>query len=377
MFFSTQRFVNSSPPLTPETLSAPETSIAPETHAKEQIRPADCEYPQFSNCGINAFYTSCKLDFQILKKFTEGILPADEKSLSTIAMYALQHEPDVFLWIIGHANSLSFTSHGMDDDQVAKLAKLLQGNKKLTSLTLSNSNISVESVKEIAQVLPSTALTSFNLVSSNLGNTGAAAIAAALPNTVLTSLNLGGSNNIGVTGARALATSLRGNKNLTSLILYGNNIGNAGAEAIAGELPNTILISLDLRWNNIREDGATAIAEALKHNGTLINLYLFDYNLPQWKNSEAVKTIKQEIERNQFLNSPERENTLQQLSPIFTGNTQVDNNMLPELPQEIALEIFKYMDHKDLAKMKTVHRLNPIDNGVTPAKPVNTNPTKT
>jgi Ran GTPase-activating protein (RanGAP) involved in mRNA processing and transport len=530
MPFSTRRLVNSSPPFVSGIPAASETPIESEKKSEEQIHPADRHFPQFDSHGENAFLDSNELkliDPKILTNFIEGKIPRDEKILGTIAMYALQHEPNVFLWLIGpHSGvtSLSFESREMGDDLAEKLVKLLQGSQSLTSLSLKENKLSAKGAKNIFQalsgtalkslnlasnniraegaaaiaevlprtiltsldlqgcsignvgaatiaqilpntflislnlatndigaegameiaktlantvltsldfhfnvigddgaaaiaaVLPDTALTSLDLEISNIGDAGAAAIAKvlsktaltslclplnnignagvaaiakelphsaltsldlnyanidstgvatiaeALPNTALNSLSLGGSRDVGVEGARVLATSLQGNKTLTSLTFMGNNIGNEGAAAIADALPHTILISLYLIQNNIGTDGATAIANALKNNSTLTALDLFDYNLPKWKNSEAVKTIKQEIKMNQFLKSPERENTLQQLSPIFTGNIQVDNNMLPELPKEIALEIFKYMDHENLAKMKTVHRLNPIGN---------------
>jgi Ran GTPase-activating protein (RanGAP) involved in mRNA processing and transport len=439
MLSSTQRFTIPSNHPVSEALIASENPVALEIHSEEQIHPANFHHPQFDDHGVHAFldFPDLKLiDPNTLINFTEGKIPRDEEILSKIAMYALQHEPKVFLWLIGpHSGvtSISFTSHGMNDDQVAKLAKLLQGNKILASLTLSNSKISVEGVKEIAKTLPSTALKSLNLESSNIGDAGVVEIAAALPNTGLTSLDLSGPNDISDMGITAFAISLQENKKLTSLILHKSNISNAGAQAIAkvlsstaltslnltwnniGDtgvaaiaeklpgstltsldlefnniddagakaiaevLPKTILISLDLKWNNIGITGATAIAKALKNNGTLTTLSLFDDNLPLGENSEAVETIKKKIEKNR---SDAMEKIRQQLSTTFTGSKQVADNMrsgFPSygLPKEVTQEILKYLGHKDLLNMQNTHRPNPIVNGVTPTEQADTNTTKT
>jgi len=89
-----------------------------------------------------------------------------------------------------------------------------------------------------------------------------------------TELNLG-YNSIGDAGAAALAEALKANKMLTNLYLYGNSIGDAGAAALAEALKaNTMLTALYLDSNSIGDAGAAALAEALKANKTLTALYL-------------------------------------------------------------------------------------------------------
>ena len=68
-------------------------------------------------------------------------------------------------------------------------------------------------------------------------------------------------------GATAVAEALKGNTVLTELYMGGNMIGDTGAAAIADALKgNSALKELYLFNNRIGDSGATSIAEALKHN---------------------------------------------------------------------------------------------------------------
>ena len=72
---------------------------------------------------------------------------------------------------------------------------------------------------------------------------------------------------IGDRGATAVAEALKGNTVLTELYMGGNMIGDTGAAAIADALKgNSALKELYLFNNRIGDSGATSIAEALKHN---------------------------------------------------------------------------------------------------------------
>lgn len=72
---------------------------------------------------------------------------------------------------------------------------------------------------------------------------------------------------IGDRGATAVAEALKGNTVLTELYMGGNMIGDSGAAAIADALKgNGALKELYLFNNRIGNSGAASIAEALKHN---------------------------------------------------------------------------------------------------------------
>jgi hypothetical protein len=80
---------------------------------------------------------------------------------------------------------------------------------------------------------------------------------------------------IGPAGAVALADALRTNTSLTELYLCYNRIGDIGARALAIALrTNTSLTALYLGANQIGAAGTTALAEALKVNTRLTTLNL-------------------------------------------------------------------------------------------------------
>jgi Ran GTPase-activating protein (RanGAP) involved in mRNA processing and transport len=330
-----------------------EIPVETKIQSEEQLRPEDHQYPQFDVHGTLAFLNStCSMfiEMKVLKEFTEGKIPDDPTSLSRIAMYALVHEPNVFRWLVGPRSgvtSLSFAFREMGDNMAERLAKLLEGNKSLTSLNLFNNNICDKGAIKLAEVLPDTALTSLNLHSNSIGDAGAIAIANALPYTKLTSLYLreckigdtgaialanalpaskltsfhfGPENSgnitaatavviadvlpytsltslmldrckIGDAGAVALATSLQGNQNLTSLMLKSCIIGDAGTKAIATVLPGTALTSLDLGWfNKIGPEGAIALATSLRGNQKLTSLILDGSNIGD-EGAEAIGNV--------------------------------------------------------------------------------------
>ncbi|KAF9405385.1 hypothetical protein BGZ94_003571 [Podila epigama] len=76
-------------------------------------------------------------------------------------------------------------------------------------------------------------------------------------------------------GAQALAEALKINGTLINLYLQNNSIGDNGSLALSQALKtNSSLTTLDLWGNSIGDNGAQALAEALKRNSTLTTLYL-------------------------------------------------------------------------------------------------------
>ena len=83
-------------------------------------------------------------------------------------------------------------------------------------------------------------------------------------------------NNISDAGATALAQALHHNSTLKELVLSNNNISDVGATDLAQALHhNSTLNRLDLYNNNISDAGATALARAFHHNSTLKELKLY------------------------------------------------------------------------------------------------------
>ena len=94
-------------------------------------------------------------------------------------------------------------------------------------------------------------------------------------NTSVTKVNLYGNKEIGDEGAKALAEALKVNTTVKELFLQLCGIGDDGAAAFAEALrSNTSLTELHLGGCNIGDDGAAALAEALRSNTSVTRLNL-------------------------------------------------------------------------------------------------------
>jgi Ran GTPase-activating protein (RanGAP) involved in mRNA processing and transport len=105
--------------------------------------------------------------------------------------------------------------------------------------------------------------------------------------------------------AIALAEALKVNTTLTELYLSGNKIEPAGAQAIAGALEvNTALTELKIANSNIGDVGAQALAGALEKNKTLTKLDLSGNKI----GDDGVEALAKALEKN---------NTLTELNLIY------------------------------------------------------------
>ena len=163
---------------------------------------------------------------------------------------------------------LDFSNMGIDSNNaVTALAKYLKHNDiKLTTLDLSSNELSIRYITSLTKVLEI--------------------------NKTLTKLNL--SNNSVYAGD--IATVLKKNKTLTTLILSNTGIGFLDevipfAEALK---ENTTLTTLDLSCNKIRSRMIIKIAEAVKINTTLTLLDLRGCNI----GADGAKTIAEVLETN-------------------------------------------------------------------------------
>jgi len=115
------------------------------------------------------------------------------------------------------------------------------------------------------------------LGSQRVGDAGASSVAKALahPQTRIRHVNLD-SCEITCAGARALATALRTNGTLEELVLYDNAIGDDGAAALADALVDAVsaLRVLSLARNRVGAAGGVALGRMLARNVALRNVYL-------------------------------------------------------------------------------------------------------
>ena len=81
-------------------------------------------------------------------------------------------------------------------------------------------------------------------------------------------------------GAIKIAEAIKVNKTLQELYITNNNISDDGAAAISNALKsNNSLQILGMSWNKITSEGAKSIAKAIKVNTTLHTLYLYQYDI--------------------------------------------------------------------------------------------------
>ncbi|CAF3580343.1 unnamed protein product [Adineta steineri] len=103
-------------------------------------------------------------------------------------------------------------------------------------------------------------------------------------NKTLTQLCLS-NNKIGDKGAQYLSEALKKDTTLTTLDLSYNQIGNKGVQHLGEALKkNTTLTILQLQNNQIGAQGSQYLVEALQTNTTLTELYLSRNEIgPQWQ----------------------------------------------------------------------------------------------
>ncbi len=170
--------------------------------------------------------------------------------------------------------SINLKNDSIGLSEANKIAGLLNG-RKVTNLTLRETQISDEALEVIAKALEKVSNTIYiYLDENNIDDVGASVLAKALKNKNVRTLSLN-NNRISDAGAICLAASLHNNKDL-ALSLTKNKIGAIGAEALVKAWSYHSYTSLiDLSDNNIGNEGAKKIALALKdHPGKIKTLWL-------------------------------------------------------------------------------------------------------
>eukprot|EP01051_Picozoa_sp_SAG22_P007124 SAG22_NODE_491_length_9827_cov_6.501028_2_plen_222_part_00 len=137
-------------------------------------------------------------------------------------------------------------------------------------LNLLSCNVDDESVARLARVLHSSKLQTINLTFNEVGDRGAGLLALGIrKNRTVTELSLA-NNKIGCRGARALAEAFSDDGELEVLNLAGNWVRDPGAKALAKFLvgQNQHMVELCLDSNMIGTDGWEALQKELVRNRT-------------------------------------------------------------------------------------------------------------
>lgn len=147
---------------------------------------------------------------------------------------------------------INFSKNRISDEGVFMLSSSLEENTTLTSLDLSDNNITYKGVSALGDIL----------FDPDMRNTNA------LQNLILSK------NRISDKGAIELASILEKNISITLLDISYNNIGYEGASALAQMIvENTTLKELHLEDNDLTANGRKAIRDALQHNETIEAFY--------------------------------------------------------------------------------------------------------
>ena len=156
-----------------------------------------------------------------------------------------------------------------------KLTHALKNNTHVKTLWLAGNNMGDEGSEAIAELLRCNKVIRQIILSVNgIGPTGALSLASVLEDdeeAVLEVLCMGG-NNLGDKGAMFLAEMLRTNTSLKELWLRDNNLTSKSANALAQNLKNNgALQELWLGGNELGDEGATALAGALQGSASESN----------------------------------------------------------------------------------------------------------
>jgi len=190
-----------------------------------------------------------------------------------------------------HLTQVDLNLVGISDSELGYLINPLLRSKSVTTLILSNNNITQESMPFLAELLKkSKTIRAVYLNYNKLEAKGAQALAAAVAvNETLTSLDLWHCS-IGDVGATALCNALLSNRKtqVVSLDLATNELsddtGIKLAECLSQNMP---LRYLRLNGNQLTDKSGKALAEALLHNTVLDRLELARNNLTD-KSASAI-----------------------------------------------------------------------------------------
>ncbi|XP_076086735.1 leucine-rich repeat-containing protein 34-like isoform X1 [Mytilus galloprovincialis] len=179
-----------------------------------------------------------------------------------------------------------FQKYDMRDFGMTRLAENLMHNDTLTYLDLSCNRITRDGINELSKVLEkNTAIEVLDLGYNRLEDDGAIHIANALAslNTNLKTLVVT-SNNIGSKGLCALADAMKTNTTLTNIYIWGNKLEEPAAIAFANLIDNGRLSKENTDVQAYVVDGATKLCE-LSHQISRHTYFAPSYgdDVPSWQ----------------------------------------------------------------------------------------------
>ncbi len=207
--------------------------------------------------------------------------------------------------------SLDLSAMGITDQGLEALAilldsNLLEHNRSLVDLKLSNNEFTIVGLKKLLSVIPRTSIQRLHLNGNNINNEGCQYIAEVLKtNTQLTHLCLK-NNKIGIQGVTSIANGIIANKTLSMLDLGGNKFQDKGAKVLFEALhTNTTLTQLELQACQIENIDWDELSLALKDNASICQVSL-DYNKLNPKNERQENELSKKFTENKQYESTSR-----------------------------------------------------------------------
>ena len=227
---------------------------------------------------------------------------------------------NVFCAMFGKQNltKLKWSSLKLGGMHVEDIANVMNNNKTVQSLNISDNHFQDKDAERISQVLTNnTTLQKLDFLNNNITTKGAIAVSELMQNSItLKCLKLSWNdyfintnhskvslsqklikdvgakivskvlcnnenvikldlscNNISGTGAGSISECIKINKSLQEIDISSNEISNIGLKKLADALQvNIALLRLNISYNNISNDGAVAISKCLRNNNTLQEL---------------------------------------------------------------------------------------------------------
>ena len=204
-------------------------------------------------------------------------LNLDETNLQTIGTIKIAKSLQNNMSLL----TLTMAGNGISDEAADDLATILSLNSNLQSLDLSRNNLQSEGAKKIAQASQKmSSLILFNMGSNNIGDEAAGYIASVLSNNIKLQYLYLYDNNLLTKGIVKISRSLQHHSSLKELSMEGNSITDEATDDIANILSrNTKLLELDLSNNILNRGGLMKIANSLQNTSSLVEFNIGDNNV--------------------------------------------------------------------------------------------------
>lgn len=184
-------------------------------------------------------------------------------------------------WLITNSTleHLNLCSCRLGDVGGSFIAQTLNTNRTLTILDFSGNNLGMQTARDLGKVLAvNNKLRELYLGSNNLEDDSGVEIVRSLrTNTILTRISFS-DNKLGERTAKEIAEVLKTNRSLTYLNISNNNLGDSGEDIANAIKENTSLTNLYLISCQLTKESVMALANALDKNKTLTKIDI-SYNV--------------------------------------------------------------------------------------------------